>query len=54
MPTAAKLMMVAMASCSHSAESAISAGMAPITRSALEGTRRLADIRLKSLLPKII
>ncbi len=38
MPTAAKLMMMVMASCSHSAESAMSAGIAPMTMSAVDGT----------------
>jgi len=47
-------MMVAMASCSHSAERAINAGIAPITTSAVAGTWWLGDIRLKYRLPKII
>ncbi len=51
---AAKLMMLAMASCSHSADSAIAAGIAPIMMSALAGTWRPGDIRLKKLLAKII
>ena len=54
MPTAAKLMMVLMAFGSHSAESAISAGIAPMTISALAGTWWPGDMRLRNLLPKII